>query len=188
MHIRLLDATVQELFTASLAPATFKVYRTGTNRYTLVCVFYNVSQPFPVSEDVLTRFVVYLYTERLKVGTIKSYLVSIHHAQIALGLGNPHIEEMSQLEYVTRGVKRLASGPTCSRLPITLHLLAQMHHSWCVERSDRDTTMLWAEATIYFFGFLRAGEIVAPIGSGFDPSIHLSVGDVSMDSHSAPLT
>ena len=30
------------------------------------------------------------------------------------------------------------------------------------------------------------GEIVAPPGSGFDPNIHLSVGDVSMDSSSAP--
>ena len=30
LGIRLLDSTVQELFTASLAPATLKVYRTGT--------------------------------------------------------------------------------------------------------------------------------------------------------------
>ena len=101
-----------------------------------------------------------------------------------LGLGNPHIEEM-RLEYVTRGVKRLASRPTLSRLPITLSLLAQLHHSWCVERSDREATMLWA-AAIMCFGFFRAGETVAPPSSGIDPSIHLSVGDVSVDSHSAP--
>ena len=37
-----------------------------------------------------------------------------------------------------------------------------------------------------FFGFLRAGEIVAYPGSGFDSSIHLSIGDVSVDSRSAP--
>ena len=60
------------------------------------------------------------------------------------------------------------------------------HHSWWVERSDRDATMLWIAATMCFFGFLRVGEIVAPPGSGFDPNIHLSVGDVSMDSSSAP--
>ena len=185
LDIRLLDATVQELFSAGLAPATLKVYRTGANRYTSFCVLYNVTQPFPVSEDVLTCFVVHLYKEGFKAGTIKSYLASICHAQVALGLGNPHIEEM-RLEYVTHGVKRLASGLTRSRLPITLSLLAQLHHSWCVERSDREATMLWAAAIMCFFGFLRAGEIVAPPSSGFDPSIHLSVGDVSVDSHSAP--
>ena len=149
-------------------------------------MLYNVTRTFPVSEDVLTRSVAHLYKEGLKASKIKSYLASIRHAQIALGLGNPHIEEMSRLEYVTRGVKRLASGPTRSRFPITLNLLAQLHHSWCVERSDRDATMLWAAATMCFFGFLRAGEIVAPPGSGFDLSLHLSVGDVSVDSHSAP--
>ena len=101
MDIQSLDATVQELFSAGLAPATLKVYRTGTNRYILFCVLYNVTQPFPVSEDVLTRFVAHLYKEGLKAGTIKSHLASIRHAQIVLGLGNPHIEEMSRLEYVT---------------------------------------------------------------------------------------
>ena len=91
LDIRSLDATFQELFTASLALATLKVYRTGTNRYTSFCVLYNVTQSSPVSEDVLTRFVAYLYMEGLKAGTIKSYLASIRLAQIALGLGNPHI-------------------------------------------------------------------------------------------------
>ena len=180
--------TVQELFSSGLAPATLKVYRTNANRYTSFCVLYNVTQTFPASKDVLTHFVAHLCKEGLKAGTIKNYLASIRHAQVVLGLGNPHIEEMSQLEYMTHGVKRLASGLTHSRLPITLSLLAQLHHSWCVERSGREATMLWAAATKCFLGFLRAGEIVAPPGSGFDLSTHLSIGDVSIDSRSTPLT
>ena len=119
LDIRLLDATVQERFTVGLAPVTLKVYSTGTNRYTSFSVLHNVTQPFPISEDVLTRFVVYLYMKGLKAGTIKRYLASIHYTQIALGLGNPYIKEMSWLEYVTCRVKRLASRPTRSRLPVT---------------------------------------------------------------------
>ena len=46
--------------------------------------------------------------------------------------------------------------------------------------------MLWAAATVCFFGFLRAGEIVAYLGSGFDSSIHLSVWDISVNSRSVP--
>ena len=53
---------------------------------------------------MLTHFVVYLYTEGLKPGTINSYLVSIRHTQIVLGLGNPHTE-ISRLEYVTHGAE-----------------------------------------------------------------------------------
>ena len=39
---------------------------------------------------------------------------------------------------------------------------------------------------IVFFGFLRVGEVVAPSGSGFDPSWHLTVADVSIDDHACP--
>ena len=38
LDIQSLDATVQELFTAGLAPATIKVYRTGTKIHLILCV------------------------------------------------------------------------------------------------------------------------------------------------------
>ena len=46
--------------------------------------------------------------------------------------------------------------------------------------------MLWAAATMCFFGFLRVGEVVVPSDSAYDPSIHLSIADVSVDSRSSP--
>ena len=132
MGILLLDATVQELFSASLASRYTGLVPIGIPPF--VCFTMSVNH----FRDVLTHYVAYLYTKGLKAGTIKSYLESIRHTHIVLGLGNPHIEEISQLE-----------------------------------RSDRDATMLWAVVTVCFFRFLRAGEFVAPPGSGFDPSIHL---------------
>ena len=36
------------------------------------------------------------------------------------------------------------------------------------------------------FGFLRAGELVVPSDSGFDPASHLAMGDVRVDSRSSP--
>ena len=95
-----MDQTDQELFTAGLAPATLKVYKTGTIRYNSFCVLYNVDKPFPLTEDILTHFVAFIYKEGLKAGTMKSYLAATRHTQITLGLGNPHMENMGRLEYV----------------------------------------------------------------------------------------
>lgn len=149
-------------------------------------MLYNIHKPFPVCEDVLTHFVAYLHTEGLKAGTMKSYLAAVRYTQIALGLGNPRIDSMARLEYVVRGAKRLTSGPTRTRLPITVPLLDQMRRSWSKERPRRDALMLWAAASMCFFGFLRVGEVIVPSGLAFDPSVHLSVADVSVDSHTTP--
>ena len=46
--------------------------------------------------------------------------------------------------------------------------------------------MLWAAATMCFFGFLRVGEVVGLSDLEFDPSVHLSAADVSVNSHSSP--
>ncbi len=46
--------------------------------------------------------------------------------------------------------------------------------------------MLWAAATLCFFGFLHAGEAVAPSDTGYDSHFHLSFGDVRVDSIQKP--
>ena len=61
-----------------------------------------------------------------------------------------------------------------------------MRQAWFTELEEDDARMLWAAATMCFFGFLRAGEVVTPTDSSFDPSIHLTVANMSVDSHSAP--
>ena len=37
-----------------------------------------------------------------------------------------------------------------------------------------------------FFGFMRAGKLVVPFDSGFDPLCHLAAGDVLVDSRTSP--
>ena len=136
-----------------------------------------------MTENILTHFVAFLYREGLKAGTVKSYLAATHYTQIALGLGNPHMENMNKLEYVIRGVKRLTSAPTCTRLPITLPLLAKLRGAWYAGQLKRDAMLLWAAAPMCFFSFLRVGEVVLPSDLAFNPSVHLSVADISVDSH-----
>lgn len=63
-------------------------------------------ETYLVTEANLAYFVVYLHQEGLQVGTIKSYLSVVHYRQIFLGLGEPGMSAMPQLEYVIKGAKR----------------------------------------------------------------------------------
>ena len=93
---------------------------------------------------------------------------------------------MAQLEYVIRGVKRMAQVRTRVRLPITLDVLKGLKRVWQKLPNQRDASMLWAAATLCFFGFLRTGEVVVPTESTWDPSIHLVYGDLRIDSLQNP--
>ena len=93
---------------------------------------------------------------------------------------------MAQLEYVIRGVKRMAQVRTRVRLPITLEVLKGLKRVWQKLPNQRDASMLWAAATLCFFGFLRTGEVVVPTESTWDPSIHLVYGDLRIDSLQNP--
>ena len=48
--------------------------------------------------------------------------------------------------------------------------------------------MLWAAATLCFFGFFRAGEITISSLSAFDQNKHLAWGDVAIDNPESPQT
>ena len=45
--------------------------------------------------------------------------------------------------------------------------------------------LIWAACSVGFFGFLRADEFLIPDGDQFDPSRHLSLADIVLDT-SAP--
>ena len=46
--------------------------------------------------------------------------------------------------------------------------------------------MLWAAMTLYFYGFLRAGEVVVPSGTELDPAQHLTYADIAVDDKKHP--
>ena len=113
---------------------------------------------------------------------MKSYLAAVRHAQISLGLGDPAMAGMSQLQYILKGA--LAGGQGRTRLAITPEILRQLRVVWERLPSRPDAVMLWAAATLCFFAFLRLGEAVVPSDSGFDARYHLAYGDVRFsDTH-----
>ena len=90
---------------------------------------------------------------------------------------------MISLGYVLQGIKRVqvASGPAPQRrrLPITARTL---RHSWEAQGAFFVRQMLWAACCTCFHGFLRSGEATVPSQSTYNPDVHLSMSDVSLDS------
>ena len=151
-------------------------------------MFCNSAQitPFPTSEKTLIFFVAKLFKDGLAGTTIKAYLAAIRYSQIALGLGNPNIPNMSQLEYVLKGARKLARSKSSSRLPIAPAILEKLHAVWSLSSEQFNASMLWAALCMCFFGFLRSGEVVAPSNSAFDGETQLCHGDVTVDSTASP--
>jgi hypothetical protein len=78
-------------------------------------------------------------------------------------------------------------GPvTKPRLPITIEVLQNLKQVWLTPPVTFDDKMLWAAACTGFFGFLRAGEFTVPSSQAYDPDVHLSLGDLAIDSREAP--
>ena len=179
-----LDAAVQVLFSADLASLMQAAY---CRRFLLFCGTCHVTQPFPASERVLSGFVAHLHKAGLAPGTVKIYLTAVCHSQIVLGLGEPYLGNMSMLDYVIKGLKQsYQPGFTWTRLPMTLPILRGLRVVWSENAEHHNVSMLWAASSMYFFGFLRVGEIVVPSDSHFDPSSQLAFGDVHVNNVVTP--
>jgi len=74
----------------------------------------------------------------LSAATMKSYLAAVRHAQIAMGLGDPLMVRMPQIQYVLKGAwQLLAEKPRKTRLPIILEILNQLRGKACAQSAGR---------------------------------------------------
>ena len=105
-----LEPTVQHFFEAGLAPSTQKTYKAAMKRFHSFCITYNVTEPFPLSEQLLYSYASYLADQGLAPQTGKSYLSAPRSMQISLGLPDPR--EQSSLPVL----KRVQAGISCSKI------------------------------------------------------------------------
>lgn len=67
-----LDTAVRALFTAGLAFSTQAAYRIRSQQFLVFCETYHATQPFPVSEKVLSDFAAHLHEADLVPETTRA--------------------------------------------------------------------------------------------------------------------
>ena len=191
LDISALESTVQFYFNRGLAPSTQRTYRSAHNRYLKFCSSFNISNPVPLTENGLCAYVSFLAKEGIKYQSVKAYLSALRFLQISVGLPDPYASSSwPRLEYVLKGIRKsVTTGQgTKTRLPITSLVQRQIRSTWQPQAEEPDMVMLWASFCLGFFGFMRAEEFTVPSDGSFDPQVRLTVGDIALDSHSAPST
>jgi len=154
------------------------------------CFGFGVPALFPVSETLLCYFVTFLARDGVAPATIRTYLAAVRHAQIIRGWPEPReSSSLPRLRLVQNGIRRerAARGTTPQqRLPITPPLLRLLRPP-PRQSATYDQHLLWAAASVCFFGFFRAGEITVPSVATYEQAVHLSWGDVCISEDSRVL-
>ena len=181
--------SVQKYFGLGLAPSTKRSYDAAARRFHNFCTKYNIVTPFPLAEHTLCCFAAHLADEGLSPQTAKTYLSAVRNLQLSLGLPDPRDKPLPTLKRVLAGISRarLSRGqpPQQIRLPITITILARIHQS-LMSSSHPDRILVWAIASLAFFGFFRLGELLLEKASSYNQATHLSWGDVALDDRSRP--
>lgn len=171
-----------------MTSSSHRTYKAAEKKYLDFCVKFSLT-PFPLRESLLCYYVACIGQQGLAHNTIKTYLSGLRQSQITLGLPEPHLGDMPRLQQIIRGVQveRGKAGRTPRpRLPITPSILRRLKAVWEGKGVGWEVTMLWAASTFTFFSFCRSGEVTVPSPSGFDPTIHLSYSDISVDNPKSP--
>ena len=109
---------------------------------------------------------------------------------ITLGHHHSYSQELTpSLEQVLQGIKRdqLRFNPQRERLPITADIMLCIHAVLGWSKHDYNSIMMWAACCVAFFGLLCSSEFTVPSVNDYDPAVHLSLGDIAIDSHTAPI-
>ena len=170
-----------------LAHSTRRCYSTAQEKFISFCYqsgrLASSGSPCPADEWTLCLFVTML-AESLRHSSIKVYLSAVRALHIEQGFDDP-LRNCLRLQRVMKGVKRTQGAtPSVLRLPVTPEIL-RIVRSGLVLSSFNDC-MFWAACTLAYFGFLRSAEFTCPSLKSFDPAVHLTVQDISVDATDAP--
>ena len=164
-----------------ISPSTAKVYDAGRKAYLKFCARFNFT-PIPAQEEVLILFVTEL-SQTLVYNSVRTYLAGVRHLHVVNSASNPLQDKLMQTTTCIGRHPQMAGG---THLPITPLVLRAIKKVLDAASTDYQNILLWAACCVRFFWFMRSGEFTLTSTTAFNPTCHLSVQDVAIDSHLNP--
>ena len=117
------------------------------------------------------------------------YLSAIRSFHVASGRHDDFARQLTpRLQQVIKGIQKeqAITRPPRVRLPITLDIMQGIQSVLAQQPQKYYNIMIWAACAMAFFGFLRSSEFTVPSQSQFDPNLHLTLSDITLDSRHSP--
>ena len=188
MDVTAIQDAVQHYFENGIASSTRRCYKAGQQCYIQFCTQDDLT-PTPTSENILSLFAAYLARSGLARSIIKIYFSSIGNLHLSHSQQSAYHKALTlRLEQILSGIKKEQPSTRSVRihLPITVDIMHSIYTILFKTSTQYQAIMLWAAYCITFFGFLRVGEMTVPSQNGYDSSVHLSLGDITLNSRQTP--
>ena len=177
-------AALASMANHSLSSSTWKTYNSAMVQLEKCQNHFGRSFPFPLSSDDILLFVTYLSCEKkLKASSIEVYISALR--QIHLSKGYVVKELRPDLVKAILGGKKnmdqLGKNTSEIRLPVTINMMKLLKLELNnIEGQKGFRKLIWAVATICFFGAMRIHELLARQISNFDPVNTLLGQDIKL--------
>ena len=169
-----LQETATLLVGSGLRGNTHRTYNSAQRKYLKFCAEFN-HIALPTNNELLLKYVAFLYQEGLKGTSIKVYLSAVRSLHVFSNLAPPVYNE--KLLLALKGAVRL-SRPPDRKLPITYQILKEI---FPFLEFRHNALLLKAVMSMSFFGCFRSGELCLPDGICFNPMIHLTYDCITLD-------
>ena len=165
-----------------LAMNTRNTYKAGLKQYHEFCGQLNLAT-LPLDETVIEDFCIRL-SKKVSLGTIRVYLCGIQFYSKIHG-GRELIANMIRLPILLRGIRRGQGNKHTRprRAPITIEQVRTIRRFIRKIATPHNQKMLYAMVSLAFFGLLRVSEYTSPSTTSFDPALHLSSNDVTINGY-----
>ena len=109
--------------------------------------------------------------------------------QISHGFPEVSFDKMPKLRQILKGVQveqgKQGKSPR-RQLLITPAILRKLRAVWLTENPSFNDIMLWSACVVTFFSFCQSGEVTVEKEDHYDPTAHLSYGDIAVDNPATP--
>lgn len=143
----------------------------------------NLPTTYPVATDTILCFVAWLADKGTAAGTISGYLSGLRKIHSTKGIDAPNLRP-DVVKDILQGLRHkeyFKMKKSIKRMPITpeiLDLFALELKSSSLNTTDR--LMMWAIATIAFYGCFRMGELLCSKSSTYDSLTDLCRKDIKI--------